>query len=76
MFSGRSCPRISSNKTLSSSRYNTNTKLFPTSTKSVSVRNKISVKNPVVELDGDEMTRILWSLIKKRVDRSPFGYGY
>ena len=26
---------------------------------------KINVKNPVVELDGDEMTRIIWSFIKK-----------
>ena len=24
---------------------------------------KISVKNPVVELDGDEMTRIIWDFI-------------
>ena len=28
---------------------------------------KIKVKNPVVELDGDEMTRIIWDLIKKKV---------
>ena len=28
---------------------------------------KISVKNPVVELDGDEMTRIIWSFIKERL---------
>jgi len=27
--------------------------------------NKINVKNPVVELDGDEMTRIIWKLIKE-----------
>ena len=26
---------------------------------------KIIMKNPVVEMDGDEMTRILWSMIKK-----------
>ena len=26
---------------------------------------KIKVKNPVVELDGDEMTRIIWSFIKE-----------
>ena len=26
--------------------------------------NKILVRNPVVELDGDEMTRIIWQLIK------------
>jgi isocitrate dehydrogenase len=28
---------------------------------------KIAVKNPVVELDGDEMTRIIWSFIKKEL---------
>ena len=29
--------------------------------------NKILVKNPVVELDGDEMTRIIWQLIKDKL---------
>jgi isocitrate dehydrogenase len=28
---------------------------------------KIKVTNPVVELDGDEMTRIIWSLIKDKL---------
>src|SRR5680860_1451623 len=28
---------------------------------------KIKVKNPVVELDGDEMTRIIWQFIKDRL---------
>jgi isocitrate dehydrogenase len=28
---------------------------------------KIKVVNPVVELDGDEMTRIIWDLIKKKL---------
>lgn len=28
---------------------------------------KIKVANPVVELDGDEMTRILWAFIKERL---------
>ncbi|MDA0708004.1 MAG: NADP-dependent isocitrate dehydrogenase [Proteobacteria bacterium] len=28
---------------------------------------KITVKNPVVELDGDEMTRIIWAWIKERL---------
>jgi isocitrate dehydrogenase len=28
---------------------------------------KISVKNPVVELDGDEMTRIIWEFIKNKL---------
>ncbi len=29
--------------------------------------NKIKVKNPIVELDGDEMTRIIWHWIKERL---------
>ncbi|MFL5006586.1 MAG: isocitrate/isopropylmalate family dehydrogenase, partial [Microvirga sp.] len=28
---------------------------------------KIKVANPVVELDGDEMTRIIWKLIKDKL---------
>src|ERR1700680_3752608 len=28
---------------------------------------KIKVKNPVVELDGDEMTRIIWKYIKEKL---------
>ena len=28
---------------------------------------KITVKNPIVELDGDEMTRIIWDFIKKKL---------
>ncbi len=28
---------------------------------------KIKVKNPVVELDGDEMTRIIWAFIKQQL---------
>jgi isocitrate dehydrogenase len=28
---------------------------------------KIKVKNPVVDLDGDEMTRIIWSFIKQQL---------
>merc|ERR1711967_17360 len=28
---------------------------------------KIKVKNPVVELDGDEMTRIIWQTIKDKL---------
>ncbi|HEY4279436.1 MAG TPA: isocitrate/isopropylmalate family dehydrogenase, partial [Conexibacter sp.] len=28
---------------------------------------KITVKNPVVELDGDEMTRIIWQFIKEQL---------
>lgn len=29
--------------------------------------NKIKVVNPVVELDGDEMTRVIWSFIKEKL---------
>lgn len=29
--------------------------------------NKIQVKNPVVELDGDEMTRVIWKFIKEKL---------
>ncbi len=28
---------------------------------------KIKVKNPVVELDGDEMTRVMWNFIKEKL---------
>ena len=28
---------------------------------------KIKVKNPIVEIDGDEMTRIIWAFIKERL---------
>ena len=28
---------------------------------------KIKVQNPVVELDGDEMTRIIWEFIKDKL---------
>src|SRR6201985_3905543 len=28
---------------------------------------KIKVKNPVVEMDGDEMTRIIWGFIKDKL---------
>lgn len=28
---------------------------------------KIKVANPVVDIDGDEMTRIIWQMIKDKV---------
>jgi len=28
---------------------------------------KIKSKNPIAELDGDEMTRIIWKMIKDKV---------
>jgi len=33
---------------------------------------KIKVKNPIVEMDGDEMARIIWSFIKNK--QIKFGY--
>jgi isocitrate dehydrogenase len=33
----------------------------------VEAQSKIVVKNPVVELDGDEMTRIIWAFIKEQL---------
>jgi isocitrate dehydrogenase len=30
-------------------------------------KGKISVKTPIVELDGDEMTRVLWAMIKEQL---------
>ena len=29
--------------------------------------NKIKVKNPVADLDGDEMTQVIWELIKEKL---------
>jgi len=28
---------------------------------------KIKVENPVVDLDGDEMTRVIWDMIKNKL---------
>lgn len=43
---------------------------IPTSTRAapsdMAQRSRISVKNPIVELDGDEMTRVIWRQIKER----------
>lgn len=32
----------------------------------MSISSKIKVRNPIVELDGDEMTRIIWQFIKNK----------
>ncbi|KAG5506252.1 hypothetical protein JIQ42_07866 [Leishmania sp. Namibia] len=37
------------------------------STTPVSLHKRIKVKNEVVDMDGDEMTRIIWSLIKEKL---------
>jgi len=31
------------------------------------MENKIKVNRPIVDLDGDEMTRIIWLMIKEKV---------
>ncbi len=31
------------------------------------IMSKINVKNPIVELDGDEMTRVIWEFIKNKL---------
>ena len=28
---------------------------------------KIIIKNPIVEMDGDEMTRVIWEFIKDKL---------
>ncbi|OUC39635.1 hypothetical protein D917_04695 [Trichinella nativa] len=38
--------------------------------RSASNFSKIKVENPVVELDGDEMTRIIWKFIKDKVNKT------
>jgi isocitrate dehydrogenase len=35
-----------------------------------SFASKIVVNQPVVDIDGDEMTRIIWKWIKERVSHS------
>jgi|LauGreDrversion4_2_1035121.scaffolds.fasta_scaffold111884_1 hypothetical protein len=37
------------------------------------VDTRIKVANPVVDMDGDEMTRIIWQIIKEKV-RIIFGH--
>ncbi|CAM6031425.1 unnamed protein product, partial [Sphagnum compactum] len=32
-----------------------------------STRNRVVAKNPIVEMDGDEMTRIIWQFIKEKL---------
>jgi len=38
-----------------------------TTSRSFGSNRKIVVKNPVVDLDGDEMTRVIWDFIKKKL---------
>ena len=32
---------------------------------------KVQVANPIVDMDGDEMTRVIWQWIKERVSIIP-----
>lgn len=40
----------------------------------MNLKNKIVVKNPVVEIDGDEMTRIMWDKVKNKVTNFTLTY--
>ena len=35
---------------------------------------KVQVANPVVDMDGDEMTRVIWDWIKERVSDTGVSY--
>jgi hypothetical protein len=48
------------------------TNRFFISASSAAPATRIKVANPVVELDGDEMTRIIWAWIKEMVSFSVF----
>ncbi|KAF9766355.1 hypothetical protein IL306_001249, partial [Fusarium sp. DS 682] len=41
--------------------------ISPFAVRTMATHQKIKVKNPVVELDGDEMTRIIWQVIKDKL---------
>jgi hypothetical protein len=36
---------------------------------------RVGVQNPLVEMDRDEMTRIIWRMIKRETYISIFGFG-
>ncbi|VVB61892.1 3-isopropylmalate dehydrogenase [uncultured archaeon] len=35
--------------------------------KRIDTKNKIKMKNTIVEIDGDEMTRVMWSMVKEKL---------
>ena len=35
--------------------------------KTTETKNKIKVKNTIVEIDGDEMTRVMWAMVKEKL---------
>ena len=47
--------------------------LTPRRRRSPDADKRIKVANPVVEMDGDEMTRIIWAFIKEKVTGSCLG---
>ena len=57
---------MSSSNTASRRLAAENARMSTTQQRNVSSSGKIKVKNPVVELDGDEMTRIIWQDIKDK----------
>jgi len=58
----------STTKPINRQLFQTTPKIFKRSfSLSVSAMQKIKVENPVVDLDGDEMTRIIWAGIKDKV---------
>lgn len=63
------CPRVWFNLVRSTCKYNgsqfnKSVKILAVPARNQSTDGRIKVDNPVVELDGDEMTRIIWHKIK------------
>lgn len=50
-----------------SSLFRTATSVATARTFSTAAGKRIAVKNPVVELDGDEMTRVIWKMIREKL---------
>ncbi|KAJ5289105.1 hypothetical protein N7478_002135 [Penicillium angulare] len=65
-LSSASLPRT--NRISASTRWSGSTpSLYFTQTRTMAIESKIKVQNPVVELDGDEMTRIIWQEIREKL---------
>ncbi|KAJ5929962.1 hypothetical protein N7466_005455 [Penicillium verhagenii] len=65
-LSSASLPRTQ--RISASSRWTGSTpSLYLTQTRTMASESKIKVVNPVVELDGDEMTRIIWQEIREKL---------
>jgi len=63
----RSAPVLRPNASPSSAKSSAPARSSPDRGYAPAAMAKIAVRNPVVELDGDEMTRIIWRLIKERL---------